>query len=166
MRSCSTDAVRKINIAETNRHLDLVFKPTESLNEPFKIYGSETNAVNNATKTSVEEIPRLFPPNTPGQDRLNRLRNSLNPQNENNTINNESTRHALNIIHNEFGLCNDNNVHPTLGEDEPMDWEPCDIFKSIENTVYKDFVNISFIVPDTNVFLDDISCIRNTIHRG
>src|ERR1700744_2276467 len=68
-KSLKTDAFRKINIAET-------FKKTESLNKLFT-GKSETN-VN--TTISIEDIPRLFPPNTPGQDRLNRLRNSLNPQ--------------------------------------------------------------------------------------
>lgn len=116
---------------------------------------------------SSDEIPRLFPPKTPGQDRLNHFRNSLNPHNKNKPSNNESTQHVLNVIKSEFGLSSglSDKETATIEEDEPMEWESCDIFERVENIVYNDFIN-PYIIPDTNVFLDDLSCIRDTVNRG
>lgn len=124
----------------------------------------ETNALH-----STDEIPVLFPPKTPGQDRLNRLRFSLDPDNQDKPMTNASTQHVLSVIQSEFGLStgtSDNNNQSTpMEEDEPMDWEPCDIFEQVENTVYNELKK-PYIVPDTNVFLDELSCIRDTIHSG
>lgn len=123
------------------------------------------------TVNSSDDIPSLFPPRTPGQDRLNRFRHSLNPNNDSKPPDNESAQHAMNVIQTEFGLStslpHDNNQNATIEEDEPMDWEPCDIFERVENIVYNDIKNPYIIfVPDTNVLLSELSCIRDTIHRG
>lgn len=134
---------------------------TAELHTPHKSFFNNTKP-----HDSSDEIPILFPPKTPGQDRLNQLRNSLNPDNENTP--NESAQLALSIIQSEFGLssaaspaCNNHNA--TIDEDEPMDWEPCDIFEEVENVIYSEFKH-AYIVPDTNVLLDELSCIRGTIH--
>lgn len=127
----------------------------------------ETNVAN-----STDEIPSLFASRTPGQERLNRLRH-CHPDN-NGSTSNESAQHALSVIRTEFGLSGDtqssdnspqNTSTSKMDEDEPMDWEPCDIFDEVENGVVNEFIK-PYIIPDTNVLLDELSCVRASIHNG
>ncbi|XP_037029357.1 uncharacterized protein LOC119069413 [Bradysia coprophila] len=129
---------------------------------PHKPSTNDTNVSH-----SSDEIPSLFPPRTPAQNRLDLLRNTLNSENANTPS--ESAQHALTIIQSEFGLSsvaspNTCNHNTTIDEDEPMVWEPCDVFEEVENLVYSESKH-AYIVPDTNVFLDELSCIRDTIQR-
>lgn len=129
-------------------------------------------AARNNTVNTTDDIPSLFPTKTPGQDRLNRLRLTLKPENKFKSLNNESAQHALSVIKSEFGLSsetidnNNQNANTSTDTDEPMDWEPCDIFEEVENIVVKEEFSKSYIIPDTNVFLDELSCIRDIIHNG
>lgn len=139
------------------------FNRSVEVRTPHKPSTNDTNVSH-----SSDEILSLFPPRTPGQNRLDRLRHSLNSENANTPS--ESAQHALTIIQSEFGLssaaspnlCNHN---ATIDEDEPMDWEPCDVFEEVENFVYNESKH-AYIVPDTNVFLDELPCVRDTIQRG
>lgn len=162
-KSYKPDTVRKTHLNTKPRNINS--DKSLVLKKPHLI---RTNTVK--PTLSTEEVPCIFPPKTPSQDRLNRLRNSINPPIENELLKNVPTHHAhaLNVIRNEFGLSDNNNddVNVTLDEDEPMDWEPCDIFEKIENIVYKNIIDLAYIVPDTNAFLDGMSCIRDTIQRG
>ncbi|XP_037051487.1 transcriptional protein SWT1-like [Bradysia coprophila] len=138
------------------------FNRSAEVRTPHKPSTNDTNV-----SYPSDEIPSLFPPRTPGQNRLDRLRHSLNSECANTPS--ESAQHALTIIQSEFGLSsaaspNTCNHHATIDEDEPMDWEPCDVFEEVENFVYNESKH-AYIVPDTNVFLDELSCIRDTIQR-
>lgn len=152
-----SDNVRNtsLNMSANNSH------QTVTVATPHRVYKSQAYI--------SDDIPSIFPSRTPGQDRLNHIRDSLDPHNEKNPSNYESERHSLSVIQSEFGLCSElsenNNQNTTIDEDEPMDWEPCDIFERVENIVYNDYMN-PYIVPDTNVFLDELSCIRDTVNRG
>lgn len=136
---------------------------TPSVKTPTTLYEKEISSV-----LSTDEIPSLFPSRTPGQDRLNRLRHSQNPTTDNKP--DESAQQALYVIQSEFGLLEnkstDTNKECTVTyEDEPMDWEPCDIFDQIENVVCNEFSR-PYIIPDTNIFLAELSCIRHAIGKG
>lgn len=138
-----------------------------ALVKPPTVFRNEINTVNTS-----DDIPSLFPPKTPGQDRLNRLRLTLQPENKFKSLNNESAQHALSVIKSEFGFSSettDNNnqkANTSTDTDEPMDWEPCDILEEVENIVVREEFSQSYIIPDTNVFLDELSCIRDIIHNG
>lgn len=148
-----------------------VTTPTNNINRSVETRTPNKPCMNRSNSAvPTDEIPSLFPPKTPGQNRLDRLRHSLNSENANTPS--ESAQHALTVIQSEFGLASTtlSNVgnhiaHTVIDEDEPMDWEPCDVFEQVENVVYNESKR-AYIVPDTNVFLDELSCIRDTIHSG
>lgn len=157
-RKFKSESAHNVNTPSKDCHLPINVCTPVATNK-------ETNA------DGQDDIPSLFPSRTPGQDRLNRLRDSLTPNGVHKP--NESAQLALSVIQSEFGLVSSStseNGHPSaaaaaVDEDEPMDWEPCDIFERIENVVCNEFPH-PYVVPDTNVFLDELPCIKKTIHKG
>lgn len=167
----SLNVIRKTNgpadvIKSKLKDVQNVHTPTSNTSRAVEMRTPQKPSVNHIN--SSDEIPSLFPPKTPGQNRLDRLRHSLN-NSENANTPSESAQHALTVIQSEFGLASTTlpNVSNCIaaGEDEPMDWEPCDVFEEVENFVYNESMH-AYIVPDTNVLLDELACIRDTIHSG
>ncbi|KAJ6648869.1 Transcriptional protein SWT1 [Pseudolycoriella hygida] len=133
----------------------------------FTVFDSSLNENNVTATDKSDEIPSLFPPKTPSQDRLSRLRNSLNSQNEKKPPNDDTSHDAVKLFKFEFGfLSNERNVPPAAANEmEAMDWESCEVFERVEKNSCNKLVS-PYVIPDTNVFLDDLSCIKETIHRA
>lgn len=141
--------------------------------------GSSTSSIVSPIKQSgnIDEIPNIFPSNHPAQDRLNQLQKNLksnidpNVQSSNQT--NQNSNDALQILKSGFGIDSIDSANATQQDDDmKMDWEPSfydeatDSFMPLEDIVFKDLNESAYIVPDTNVFLDSLLCIRNIITKG
>ncbi|XP_031628221.1 transcriptional protein SWT1 [Contarinia nasturtii] len=118
-------------------------------------------------KHSSDDIPTLFPPKTPAQDRLNKLQPkklpaTSSPSQKNNDL--------LSVIYNGFGIETpvvDNSVEQ-MDCDEMMEWDDDETysFEQLESMVI-DIVSTdsAYVIPDTNVFLDSLQPIKRIIEK-
>lgn len=122
-----------------------------------------------ATAAAVDDdIPVLFPPKNPAQERLLSLQNSL-------TDNSSEIRcdhDAAQVFGDTFGIESAKPAPSVANMDEEMDWEPCEdstyTFQQLESMVVDVDVltESAYIIPDTNVFLDSLAPIKSVIGRG
>lgn len=129
---------------------------------------NSTKSIKNGTGKSVtaDEIPVLFPPKNPAQDRLRSLQNNL-------SLNDSHSDHdATRVFGESFGIESNKAAATLLCEnmDEEMDWEPCQdsnyTFQQLESMAVDVLTDSAYIIPDTNVFLDSLASIKTVIDKG
>lgn len=137
--------------------------------------------IKNQTELNAD-IPKIFNLRTPAQNRLTKLRKKLETDINSEMLNVEQVNDdTLHIIQNGFGIETQNDVvdagnasSSTVQNDDDMemDWEPSftedanETEFSIEDIVFQDLSKSAYIVPDTNVFLDSLVCIRSIMQKG
>lgn len=140
-------------------------KSVEPVNKAL-IESFRSKNVNKVEKSFRDEIPALFPPKNPAQERLRSIQQGLS-SNNNSHIENDATR----VFSESFGI---GNVQPksvsTTVDDEEMDWEPMNdtdySFQELESMAVDVLTESAYIIPDTNVFLDSLASIKSVIEKG
>lgn len=134
---------------------------------------------------STADIPTIFGLKTPAQNRLTKLRKKLEADINSEMLDVEQRNdETLHVIRNGFGIKTQsdvvdagNTITSTIQHEEnmEMDWEPSFTedanqtefsLNFIEDIVFKDLSESAYIVPDTNIFLDSLDCIRSIIQKG
>lgn len=137
--------------------------------------------IENKSESSAD-IPKIFHLKTPAQNRLTKLRKKLEANINSEMVNVEQVNDdSLHVIQNGFGIGNQLDVVDARNvststvqndDDMEMDWEPSftedakQTEFSIEDIVFEDLSESAYIVPDTNVFLDSLVCIRSIMQKG
>lgn len=151
-----------------------LFVPKHSANKKPTSNGSIKKLTLGAAAAD-DDIPVLFPPKNPAQDRLRSLQHSLIVNsNENGSVHNPAQSNpnhdAARVFGDTFGI--ESGKPPTCGGnmDEEMDWEPCEdstyTFQQLESMAVDVLPDSAYIIPDTNVFLDSLASIKSVIGRG
>lgn len=126
----------------------------------------------------TDEIPSIFSLRNPAQNRLKQLQTNL--KNDSSEILplaiNADTNESLDVIKNGFGISNntlnrvDGQSSQHDGIEMEMEWEPIignDYeFPSLNNTAVNESNEPAYFVPDTNIFLNSLDCIRNITLKG
>lgn len=125
---------------------------------PINTY--QSSSVGNFNNPSSDEIPVLFPPKNPAQKRLQSLQQNM-------TANHTHIENDKTLVFSDcFGM---ESVERTFTGEE-MDWEPMDdtnySFQQLERMAVDELTESSYIIPDTNVFLDSLASIRRIIEKG
>lgn len=131
---------------------------------------------------SCSDIPKIFDLKTPAQNRLTKLRKKLEADINSEMLNVEQVNDdTLHVIQNGFGIETQsdevdarNSVFSAVQNDADMemDWEPSftedanQTEFSIKDMVFQELSESAYIVPDTNVFLDSLICIRSIMQKG
>lgn len=118
---------------------------------------------------TADEIPVLFPPKNPAQERLKTLQNNL-------SLNDSQSDHdATRVFGDSFGIESSKPAAAVASSscenmDEEMDWEPCQdsnyTFQQLESMAVDVLTDSAYIIPDTNVFLDSLASIKTVIDKG
>lgn len=123
------------------------------------------------TSTSTESseygnIPNIFAPKAPAQDRLKRLQNRLNDDKQigcDVAMKKTDLSDAVDVIRNEFGIDGDWEMSGALNEPndhcDEMEWET----SNAEVIILNRSSDLAYLVPDTNVFLDSLRCLERAI---
>lgn len=112
------------------------------------------------TRVGQHEIPRLFASKTPAQDRLKRGREYNNSKG----APTKQYQNIFDVFRNEFGIKYEDDVEMTttndmVAEENAMDWEPSD---DPVGTLTRSTA-LTYIVPDTNVFISSLDILRRAI---
>lgn len=145
------------------------------------VVSSLIELIENKTESSAY-IPKIFDLKTPAQNRLTKLRKKLEADINSEMLNVEQVDDdTLHVIQNGFGIETRSDVvdagNVSLStvqndDDMEMDWEPSftedanQTEFSIQDIVFEDLSESAYIVPDTNVFLDSLVCIRSIMQKG
>lgn len=118
---------------------------------------------------TTDEIPSLFPPKNPAQNRLKLLQQQLSSNEE--SVMSEKNHDAVHVFHSSFGISDTKETTVSNDVDEEMmDWEPSNgspySFQQIEDMVVEMLTDSAYIVPDTNVFIDSLTSIKSIIKKG
>lgn len=117
-----------------------------------------------ATKiVKTDEIPPLFPPKNPAQERLKSIQQNLRANVT------KEVHDSIQVFHSSFGI--NDSIQSSICDDidEQMEWESCESpcsFQELENMVVDILMDSAYIVPDTNVFLDSLVSVKNIIEKG
>lgn len=155
-----------IKIRKSTNNATIVKKSQFEVKRSHHEVGS-TKLIANGIEKSVtaDEVPVLFPPKNPAQERLRSLQNNL-------ALNESQCKHdATRVFGDSFGI-ESSKPTTTLCEnmDEEMDWEPCQdsnyTFQQLESMAVDVLTDSAYIIPDTNVFLDSLASIKIVIDKG
>lgn len=119
---------------------------------------------------TTDEIPSLFPPKNPAQNRLEMLQQQLSSNEE--RVVSEKNHDAVHVFRSSFGISDTKETKVSNDMDEEMmDWEPSNngspySFQQIEDMVVEMLTDSAYIVPDTNVFIDSLASIKSIIEKG
>lgn len=95
---------------------------------------------------TTDEIPSLFPPKNPAQNRLKLLQQQLSSNEE--SVMSEKNHDAVHVFHSSFGI---------------SDTKETTVSNDIDVEILTDS---AYIVPDTNVFIDSLASIKSIIKKG
>lgn len=117
-------------------------------------------------KTASDEIPALFPSKNLAEQRMTSLQQKLTNGAKKQNVD------ALCVFRETFGMGDSvQSSNSNADMDDAMDWESSDdaaySFQQLESMVVEEELTDSFyIVPDTNVFLDSLTAIKNISEQG
>lgn len=122
----------------------------------------QNESITGNDKSTRYAIPPPCSSKNIAEERLHSLQLSLSL----NAIDRDSSR----VFGSSFGIDNAQHSSVSNNGDEEMDWEPCDdahyTFQQLESMAVDVLTESSYIIPDTNVFIDSLASIKKIIDKG